>query len=99
MSNATLGVADCMKRFRLRTLRYGGLIILAGTLGCGTATHDQKATFGTSFNPPGLTTLEPNTVPVNSPPFTLTVNGKNFGLDAVVFWNNAPQGTRFVSAT
>lgn len=83
----------------VRTLSASGLIILAFTLGCGTTTQDPKVTFGTSFNPPGLTTLEPSTVPVNSPPFTLIVNGKNFGLDAVVFWNSLPQSTRFVSST
>ena len=73
------------------------LVVLAFTLACGTAMHDPKVTFGTSFNPPGLTTLEPTAAPVNSSPFTLIVTGKNFGLDAVVFWNNTPQSTRFVS--
>ena len=85
--------------FSAQALSVSGLIILAFALGCGTTTHDPKATFGSSFNPPGLTTLEPNTVPVNSPPFTLIVNGKNFDLDAVVFWNRMPQSTRFVSTT
>ena len=43
--------------------------------------------------------LSPNTVPVNSVPFTMTVTGANFGTDAVVFWNNIPQSTRFISST
>jgi hypothetical protein len=41
--------------------------------------------------------LSPGTVPVNSVPFTMTVNGTNFGTDAVVFWNDVPQSTRFVN--
>jgi IPT/TIG domain len=32
--------------------------------------------------------LSPNTVPVNSPPFTITVVGTNFGPDTLVYWNN-----------
>ena len=73
--------------------------IVVFTLGCGTAGHDPKVTFNTNFSPPALTTLTPNTVPVNSSPFTMTVNGNNFGADAIVFWNGTPQATRFVSAT
>lgn len=69
------------------------------TLGCGTSMRDPKVGFGTSFTPPALMSLAPNSVPVNSTPFVMTVTGNNFGRDAVVFWNNVPQSTRFVSAT
>ena len=75
------------------------LLVLAFTLGCGTMGRDPKVTFTTNFSPPALTTLTPNTVPVNSSPFTMIVNGNNFGADAIVFWNGAPQRTIFVSAT
>ena len=44
---------------------------LALSLGCGTTTHDLKATFGTSFTPPALHAIDPNTVPVNSTPFVM----------------------------
>jgi hypothetical protein len=80
----------------LRAFRKLGLV-LALTLGCGT--RDPKTTFSTSFNPPALATLEPSTVPVNSQPFVLTVNGHNFGRDAIVFWNNVPHNARFLSPT
>jgi outer membrane usher protein FimD/PapC len=69
------------------------------TWGCGTPGRDPKVTFTTNFSPPALTTLEPNTVPVNSSPFAMIVNGNNFGRDAIVFWNNVPQRTLFVSST
>jgi len=69
------------------------------SLGCGTTTHDPKATFGTSFTPPALNAIDPNTVPVNSTPFVMTLNGHNFGRDAIVFWNNVPHMARFVSST
>lgn len=75
------------------------LLLVALTVGCGASGHDPKATFGTSFNPPALTALAPNTVPVNSTPFVLTVTGNNFGSDAIVFWNNAPHMARVMSAT
>jgi hypothetical protein len=69
------------------------------SVGCGTATHDLKATFGTSVTPPALKALDPNTVPVNSTPFVMTLNGHNFNRDSVVFWNNVPHTARFVSPT
>jgi hypothetical protein len=72
---------------------------LALSLGCGTTPHDLKATFGTSSTPPALNAIDPHTVPVNSTPFVLTLNGHNFGRDAIVFWNNAPHMARFVSST
>ena len=75
------------------------MFALALTLGCRTAMHDPKVTFATSFTPPALTRLEPNTVSVNSSPFILLACGKNFGLDSIVFWNHEPQSTRFVDST
>jgi hypothetical protein len=42
--------------------------------------------------------LSPPSVPVNSVPFTLTVNGSNFGTDAILFWNGAAQHTIFVTS-
>lgn len=72
---------------------------VALSLGCGTTTHDLKATFGTSFTPPALNAIDPSTVPLNSSPFVMTLNGHNFGRDAVVFWQNVPHTARFVSST
>jgi hypothetical protein len=72
---------------------------LALSLGCGTTTHDLKATFGTGVTPPALNAIDPNTVPVNSTPFVMTLNGHNFGRDAIVFWNNVPHVARFVTST
>ena len=72
-------------------------LVVVLSLGCGT--RDPKTMFGSSFNPPALTALTPGTVPVNSTPFVLTVNGNNFGRDAVVFWNNVPHLARFLSST
>jgi len=68
------------------------------SLGCGTTTHDLKASFGSSFDPPVLNVLEPTTVPVNSTPFVMTLHGHNFGGDATVFWNKVPHMARFVSS-
>src|SRR5579883_916541 len=81
----------------LRAFRNLGFVLaVVFPLGCGT--RDPKILFGTSFNPPALTTLEPATVPVNSTPFVLTVNGKNFGADAVGFWNNVRNMPAFVGS-
>src|SRR5438309_10744726 len=81
-------------------MRFTGLLLaILLTVGCGAGNHDPKTTFGTSFTPPALMELSPHTVPVNSVPFTMTVMGANFGADAVVFWNDIPQSTRFISST
>jgi hypothetical protein len=48
---------------------------------------------GSAFFSPAISMMSPNTVPVNSPPFTITVVGTNFGADAVVYWNNLPLAT------
>jgi len=80
-------------------LRVAVVFTFAFTLACGTPGVNPNVSFGSHFSPPALTMLQPNTVPVNSTPFVMTVNGQNFGADAIVFWNNLPQRTMFVSAT
>jgi hypothetical protein len=81
-------------------MRYISLL-LAGllTLGCGMSSenHDPHSV-GSGFFPPSITTLTPNSVPVNSVPFTMTIDGSNFGTDAVVFWNGTPQFTIFLTS-
>ncbi len=85
-------------------MRYLGLLLATlFTLGCGTpglnhdpANHDPLKVV--VFSPPAITTLTPNSVPVNSVPFTMTVNGSNFGTDALVFWQGTPQSTFFVTS-
>jgi hypothetical protein len=80
-------------------MRFTGLwLAIVLTVGCGSGGRDPRNMFGTSFTPPALMQLTPGSVPVNSVPFTLTVNGANFDPDAVVFWNNVPQNTRFLSS-
>ena len=81
-------------------MRYIGFLFASLlTLGCGmgSGNHDPHSVVAL-FSPPSITTLTPNNVPVNSVPFTITINGSNFGTDAVVFWNNAPQFTVFVTS-
>jgi hypothetical protein len=53
---------------------------------------------GFGFSPPSIAALTPNSAPVNSVPFTMTVNGQNFGTDATVFWNGTAVFTTFVSS-
>jgi hypothetical protein len=78
-------------------MRYIGLLLVSVlTLGCGTGNHDPVS-LSSTFAPPSITTLAPESVPVNSVPFTMTINGNNFGTDARVFWNGTPQFTIFVT--
>ena len=77
------------------------LLLILSCFGCGAGTgmgsHDPH--FGVGFFPPSITTLTPNSVPANSVPFTMTIDGSNFGADAIVFWNGTPQHTTFVSSS
>lgn len=81
-------------------MRYIGLLLASLlTIGCGTgAGNHNPHSIVSIFAPPSITTLTPNSVPVNSVPFRMTINGSNFGTDAVVFWNGTPQFTIFVTS-
>ena len=84
-------------------MRPTALLLVLATLfaiGCGTSSKnaDPHTTLTTTFTPPSITLLSPNSVPVNSVPFTLTVNGTNFGTDSVVFWNGIPHNAVVVTS-
>lgn len=84
--------------------RLSSLVVLVSaiTIGCGSPSRDPNGMNGRlkgfGFSPPSIATLAPNSAPVNSVPFTMTVNGQNFGTDATVFWNGTPVFTTFVSS-
>jgi hypothetical protein len=80
-------------------MRYIPLLLASLlTLGCGAASHSDPLR-ASSFSPPSITMLTPNSVPQNSVPFAMTIMGTNFGTDALVFWNGAPQHTISVTST
>ncbi|HWO34234.1 MAG TPA: IPT/TIG domain-containing protein [Candidatus Acidoferrum sp.] len=79
---------------------FGLLLVSLFAIGCGTtrpASGDPFKMFVVSV--PSITTLTPNSVPVNSVPFAMTINGSNFGTDAVVFWHGTPQSTFVVTSS
>ena len=81
-------------------MRYLGLLLVTLlTIGCGSpgsnGNHDQLRIFIAA--PPAIATLTPNSVPVNSVPFSMTINGSNFGTDATVFWQGTAQSTLFIT--
>jgi len=69
-------------------------------LGCGTGSgKDPQGQFkGSAFFPPSINALVPNSAPVDSVPFFMTVNGTNFTPDAIVVWNGRQLSTTFVSS-
>ena len=71
-------------------------LILMGC-GSGSAVHGSTRAGFATFSP-SLSALVPNSSPVNSVPFAMTVNGTNFTPDATVFWNGTSQQTTFVNA-
>lgn len=76
------------------------LLLVSVGLGCGSGMSksgsDPRAGFGTTF--PSITSLTPNTSPVNSAPFTMTIQGTNFTPDAVALWNGNVQHTTFINS-
>ncbi len=78
------------------------LLLALLLIGCGndpmSKNSDPGPKFATVFAPPAIATLAPTSVPVNSTPFYLTINGSNFGTDAIVFWNGVPQHTVFITS-
>jgi IPT/TIG domain len=82
---------------RLACVLLMSLLTLACGAGSGAPSRGLHAAF--AFTPPAIAALSPNSQPVNSAPFAMTVTGTNFGTDAVVFWNGNPQQTMFVSST
>lgn len=71
-----------MSRFCLGLL----LALTLFTAGCGGSYGSNNMGGGGS---PTITSLAPSTVTPGSLAFPLTVNGSDFGTDAVVYWNSA----------
>jgi len=85
-------------------MRYPVVLLCAGLLctACGSGDPPSKGDpHGVSapLIQPALASLTPDSVPVDSVPFLMTVNGTDFGLDAIVVFNGTPLNTRFVSST
>jgi hypothetical protein len=78
------------------------LLVALVCVGCGTsdppAKNDPRHSVSAPVIQPAITTLTPNSVPVNSVPFTMTVNGSDFERDAVVYFNGAPLNTTFITS-
>jgi len=81
-------------------MRYIGLVFaVLLTLGCGSPSKgSDPRVISVLPTPPAITELSPQSTPVNSVPFTMTVNGSNFGTGAIVFWNGTPLRTTFVTS-
>jgi len=77
------------------------LLFILISLGCGTPSHNPNPNSGPlrvlTVSSPSVTTLLPNSAPVNSVPFTMEVVGANFDTNAVVYWDGTPLSTTFVN--
>lgn len=74
------------------------LLVCVFSVGCGSPAGKSDPPRVFTVVNPAISSLAPASVPVNSVPFTLTVNGSDFGTDAVVFWAGAPLNTRVISS-
>jgi len=78
----------------VKTLSLVTLIAL--TLACG---YSAKTTPPAAGTMPAIAQLNPDSATAGGAAFTLTVNGSNFGTQAVVNWNGTAQSaTTYVSA-
>jgi hypothetical protein len=71
------------------------VILTALTLACGYTA--KKTTPPVAGSVPTVAALSPSSMTAGGSAFTLTVNGTNFGSQAVVNWNGAARATTFVS--
>jgi hypothetical protein len=78
-----------------RFIKAAVLVALSAlTLACG---YSSKTTPPVAGSVPAIAALTPASMTAGSAAFTLTVNGSNFGSQAVVNWNGAARTTTFVS--
>lgn len=81
-------------------MRVVGMLLLACVMtGCGYGSHNYNPgmTGGGGAAAPTMTALSPSSAKVGSAGFTMTVNGSNFGTDAVVYWNMTVLATTYIS--
>ena len=79
----------------LQTVKATVLVTLTAlALACG---YSSKTTPPVAGSVPTIAALSPASMTAGSSAFTLTVNGTNFGSQAVVNWNGAARATTFVS--
>jgi hypothetical protein len=83
-------------------MRFCGVLLACLLLiGCGTTSGNKGSDpiLASQFPiTPSITELLPASVVVDSVPFMLTVNGTEFGTDALVFWQGVPQSTFYVTS-
>jgi IPT/TIG domain len=87
---------------KIPSVIMAGLIVMSiGVgVGCGAGTATPSTHLFTAANiAPSISVLSPSTVPVGSPGFSMTINGSNFGSDAIAFFNGNPQRTTFISSS
>ena len=83
-------------RFNLSILLLGLLVSLltANCGGYGSKSNNMMTNAGLA---PAITQLMPNSAMSGGPAFMLTVNGSNFGTDAIVYWSSTVRNTTYVS--
>ncbi len=77
------------------------LLVTLFSLGCGYGSNymapgNGGTTTGTGL--PNVATMAPTSATAGGAAFVLTVNGTNFGSDAMVFFNGTVHSTTFVTA-
>jgi IPT/TIG domain len=81
-------------------MRLVGIMLLACVMiGCsyGSRNYNPGMTGG-GAGAPTMSAMMPNSAMAGSAGLTMTVNGTNFGTDAVVYWNMSILPTTFVSS-
>lgn len=73
------------------------VLALLASVGCGYSSKNYNPGMG-GVGSPTVTTIMPNSAMAGTAGFTLTVNGTNFGTDAVVYWNGMAHTSMYVSA-
>lgn len=74
------------------------LLLAIMMIGCGYGSHNYSPGMtGGGVAAPAMSAMTPSSMMAGSGGFIITVNGKNFGTDAVVYWNGTPQSSMYVT--
>jgi IPT/TIG domain len=86
-------------KFSIRTaIIFPALILTLLEIGCGYGSN-YNSTPSPMSAVPNISGLAPNSATAGGAGFVLTVNGSNFGGDAVVYWNSTVRATTYISGS
>ncbi len=74
------------------------IILVSFSFGCGYGSNYNSNTGGMTGAMANIAAMVPSSASAGSPGFTMTVNGTNFAVNSVVYFNGTAQSTMYITA-